>query len=169
MCLVSVTSIGFEISAKWIRSWCVKTCLSLRRRQTRNSDCFETGSWTVTCRKPRHQLTLGGVAVAHVLGAAVDDLVEGWRGGALKMDVIRPLQAAALKQDLVAADFDRGEAARAVARRGLEAFRTLPEAGQLSIWPRRRDCDISSTCTVSLMLASLWSAKAWPLLVGKNK
>lgn len=63
------------------------------------------------------------------------------------MDVILPLQAAALKHDLVAADFDGGEAARAVALRGFEAFRTLPETGQLSIWPRRQDGDMSSTCT----------------------
>lgn len=83
------------------------------------------------------------------------------------MDLIRPLQAAAFKHDLVAADFDGGEAARAVALRGLEAFRTLPQTGQLSIWSRRQDCDIGLRCTV--FHRSLLSAKAGQLLEKPKK
>lgn len=65
---------------------------------------------TPTCWKQRHQQAGGGVAVAHVLGAAVNGLVEGRWGEALKMDVILPLQAAALKHHPAVADFDGGEA-----------------------------------------------------------
>lgn len=73
--------------------------------------------------------------------------MEGWRCGALKTAIVAPLQAAALKHHLVVDDFDGGEAARAVALRGLEAFRTLGQTGQLSVWPRRQGSDISSTRT----------------------
>lgn len=81
--------------------------------------------------------------------------MEGWRGGALKVDVILPLKAAALKHDLVAHDFDGGEAPRAVALRGWEAFGT--QTGQLSIWRRRQDSHISSACT---QFHSRWQASA---------
>lgn len=88
---------------------------------------------TPTCWKQRHQQTGGGVAVAHVLGAAVNGLMEGWWGEALKMDVILPLQAAALKHHPAAVDFDGGEATRAVALGDLEAFGAIPQTGQLYI------------------------------------
>lgn len=88
---------------------------------------------TPTCWKQRHQQAGGGVAVAHVLGAAVNGLMEGRWGGALKMDVILPLQAAALKHHPAVADFDGGEAPRAVALGDLEAFGAIPQTGQLYI------------------------------------
>lgn len=86
-----------------------------------------------TCWKQRHQQTCGGVAVAHVLGAAENGLVEGWRRGAMQTNFLRPIQAAALKHHPAAADFDRGEAPCSVALGGLEAFRAITQTGQLSM------------------------------------
>lgn len=75
------------------------------------------------------------------MGAAENGLMEGRRCGAKQTGFLRPLQAAALKHHPRAADFDRGEAPRAVARCGLEAFGTITQTRQLSICGRN---DMSS-------------------------
>lgn len=84
-----------------------------------------------TCGEQRHQRARAGVAVAHLLGAAENGVVEGGRHGALHPDLLRVRQAAALKHQRAAADFYGRKAARPVALGGLVAF--VAQAGQLCI------------------------------------
>lgn len=51
----------------------------------------------------------------------------------MKIDVILPLEAAALKHHPAIVDFDGGEAPRAVALGDLKAFGAIPQTGQLYI------------------------------------
>lgn len=84
----------------------------------------------------RHQKTPGGVAVTHVLGAAGNGLVERRRCGALQMNFLRLIQAAAFKHKLAALDFDRGEAPCTLARGCLGAAWAITQTLQLSICGR---------------------------------
>ena len=95
----------------------------------------------LSCRetwwKKRHQPVPGGVAVAPVLGAAVNGLVEGWSYGAQQADFVWPQQTAAFKQNPIATDFNGGEALSTVALCGLGAFWTFTKTHQVPIWERQ--------------------------------
>lgn len=89
-----------------------------------------------TCGESCHQWACGGVAVAHLLGAAENGVVEGGRRGAQHTDLLRVHQTAALKLHPTVPEFYGRKAPCPVALGGLVAF--ITQAGQLSICPSKR-------------------------------
>lgn len=103
------------------------------------SDPCGTCNVISTCGESRHQWACGGVAVAHLLGAAENGVVEGRRRGAQHTDLLWVHQTAALKLHPTAPEFYGRKAPCSVALGGLVAF--ITQAGQLSICQR----DMAST------------------------